>query len=279
MLTRTVVSKLVIGRARPLFRAAVLHARSCSGLILGGRLQSLQGRRGGRGAKTAPGKSEEGSTAGITVIHRRAPRYEDTRRSAGNDPGLRGHSGLFANLRLRAEVPLQHRRPRQGRRRPDRDVDSGLCRTALREGRRGQEGRGHDPRGPELRSGRPRPRCETAKARIASATGRCQDGPRPATRGGSRSTNGWRRWSPSASSTCRFATRRTASSKRPPPHATRPTRWFPRRYPRTTRPLPTATAPRLTSSRPAPSCKSRRPRNARRGCSSNTARSKRRTTA
>ena len=106
---------------------------------------------------------------------------------------------------------------------------------------------------------------ETAKARIVVGRGRRQAGPGQlhALGVGVQAARDARH--PAQSSTCRFATRRTASSKRPPRHATRPTRWSPRRSPRTTRPSPTATAPSRRRVRTRPTSRSPGPTSERPG--------------
>ena len=68
--------------------------------------------------RAAATRNEEGKTAGITGRAARAARHPDDGRPAGHDPGVRGDPDLFADLRLRPEVPIQHRRPCQGRRCP-----------------------------------------------------------------------------------------------------------------------------------------------------------------
>ena len=107
---------------------------------------------------------------------------------------------------------------------------------------------------------------ETAEARIASARGGREAGPGQlhALGVGIQAARDARR--PSASSTCRSATRRTASSRRPPPRATRPRRWSRRRTPTATRRPPTATGPASTSRPPAPTSRSPRPTSGRPRC-------------
>ena len=167
------------------------------------------------------GRSEEGKTAGIRVIQ---PEKRDIRMTVVQPGTIQAFEVTPIYSRIAgyvAEVPVQHRRPGQGGRRPDRDVDSRSGRAGLAEaaevkradvqirvtesspcGRRGQAAR--------------RPRRGSRRPRRASS------GRRPATRAGSRSTSGSSSSSPSASSTCRCATRRIASSRRPSRRATRP---------------------------------------------------------
>ena len=90
------------------------------------------------GAREAPtearsGKSEEGATAGIKVIH---PERRDMKTRVVQPGTIQAFEVTPIYSRISGYVQkyrLQYRRPRQGGRRPDRDVDSGLCRTARRE--------------------------------------------------------------------------------------------------------------------------------------------------
>ena len=119
----------------------------------------------------------------------REARHPDDGRPAGDDPGLRGDPDLFADRRLRAEVPVQHRRPGQGGRRADRDVDPRPGRAAFAGRGRGEAGRGADP------GGRERPARRRGQGGDDDRAGsrrprRASSGPRRATRDGSRNTSG-----------------------------------------------------------------------------------------
>ena len=88
------------------------------------RLPALRpGRQVGRAARRG-GQERGGQDRRDHGRPSRAARHPDDGRPAGDDRGLRDDPDLFPDLRLRPEVPVQHRRPRQGGRCPDRYVDS-----------------------------------------------------------------------------------------------------------------------------------------------------------
>ena len=111
-------------------------------------------RHSDQSGKSADLKSEQGKTAGITDHPPGAARHPDDCGSAGDDRGLRDDADLFADLRVRPEVPVQHWRPRQGGRCPHRYVDPRPRADPRPEGRRRAPGRGPDRSDAECASGR-----------------------------------------------------------------------------------------------------------------------------
>ena len=100
--------------ARSAFKSPVLPLVTL-GLFLA---HSAGCRHSDQSGKSADLKSEQGKTAGITIIH---PERRDIRmngRSTGDDRGLRDDADLFEDRRVCPGVPVQHWRPRQGWRCP-----------------------------------------------------------------------------------------------------------------------------------------------------------------
>ena len=199
--------------------------------------------------KSADAKSEQGKTAGIPVIQ---PERRDIRMTViqpGTIQAFEVDADLFPDLRLRREVPVQHRRPRQGRATscidmwiPDLVEQHGQKSAAVKRAEVQIRVTQSALRAAEAK-------LETAKARIVSAEA-----------GVKRAQASYTRWESEYKRLEILVNQRVLDVQvRDETYrqfeeaiaaATRPTRWSPRRTPRATRRPPTATGPGRRRGRP-----------------------------